>query len=119
MVLGQESQWTAEASECAADQDAFWEFHDYLFEKQTSENQVVYNKEKLKQLAVDLGLDTNTFNECLDSGKYAQLVLSDTNTVQQFGVQSTPSFLVNGQPIVGAQPFEVFEQVIEDLLTID
>ncbi len=119
MVLGQVSQWAAEASECAAEQDAFWEYHDYLFENQTGGNQGSYNKENFKQLAMDLGLNATLFNECLDSGKYAQLVQSDTSTGQQFGVRSTPSFLVNGQPIVGAQPFEVFEQVIENLLAAD
>ncbi len=67
--------------------------------------------------AEELGLDAVTFNECLDSGKYAQVVQSETTAGQQLGVQSTPTFLVNGQPVVGAQPFEVFEQVIENLLT--
>jgi predicted DsbA family dithiol-disulfide isomerase len=61
-------------------------------------------------------MDTATFNECLDSGKYTGLVQNETNSGRQIGVQSTPTFLVNGQPIVGAQPFEVFEQMIEDLL---
>jgi protein-disulfide isomerase len=114
--LGQESQWAAEASECAADQDVFWEYHDYLFENHGGENQGAFNKENLKQFAVDLGLETETFNECLDSGKYVQTVQSETSAGQQIGVQSTPTFLVNGQPIVGAQPFEVFQQVIEELL---
>ncbi len=119
MVLGQVSQWAAEASECAAEQDAFWEYHDYFFENRAGGNQGSYDKENLKQFAVDLGLNTTSFNEGLDSGKYTQLVQSDTNTGQQFGVRSTPSFLVNGQPIVGAQPFEVFEQAIEILLAAD
>lgn len=119
VVLGQVSQWAAEASECAAEQDAFWEYHDYFFENRAGGNQGSYDKENLKQFAVDLGLNTTSFNECLDSGKYTQLVQSDTNTGQQFGVRSTPSFLVNGQPIIGAQPFEVFEQAIEILLAAD
>ncbi len=90
-----------------------------MFENQAVGNDGFNNKEDLKQFAMDLGLNTKTFNECLDSGKYTQLVQSDTNIGQQFGVRSTPSFLVNGQPIIGAQPFEVFEQVIENLLTSD
>ena len=114
--LGQESQWAAEASECAADQEAFWEYHDYLFDNHGGENQGAFNKENLKRFADELGLDTAAFNECLDSGRYAQVVQSETTAGQQLGVQSTPTFLVNGQPVVGAQPFEVFEQVIEGLL---
>jgi len=114
--LGQESQWAAEASECAADQDAFWEYHDYLFDNHGGENQGAFSMDNLKRFAEELGLDTDVFNECLDSGKYTQVVQSETTAGQQLGVQSTPTFLVNGQPVVGAQPFEVFEQVIENLL---
>ena len=111
--LGNESLWAAEASECAADQDAFWEYHDYLFVNLAGENRVAFDKENLIQFAIDLDLDSEVFSSCLNSGKYAQLVLSETGTVQQLGVQSTPSFLVNGQPIIGAQPFESFQTVIE------
>jgi len=111
--LGQESQWAGEASECAAEQDSFWEYHDYLFANHGGENQGAFNKENLKKFAVELGLGTEAFNECLDSGKYVQVVQLETSTGQQIGVKSTPTFLVNGQPVVGSQPFEVFEQVIE------
>jgi len=114
--LGQESQWSAEASECAADQDAFWEYHDYLFENHGGENRGAFNQDNLKRFADELGLDTEAFDECLDSGKYAELVQSQTASGQQIGIQSTPSFLVNGQPVIGAQPFEAFEQVIEQIL---
>jgi protein-disulfide isomerase len=75
------------------------------------------DKESLKQLAADLDLDTETFNECLDSGKYTDLVAGTTQGARSIGVQSTPAFVINGKAIVGAQPFEVFEQVIEEELT--
>jgi protein-disulfide isomerase len=114
--LGDESQWAAEASECAADQDAFWEYHDYLFDHHGGENQGAFSKDNLKGFAAELGLDTDAFNECLDSGKYTQIVQQETSAGQQIGIQSTPSFLVNGQPVVGAQPFEVFAQLIDDQL---
>jgi protein-disulfide isomerase len=114
--LGQESFDAAEASECASDQDAFWEYHDLLFENQSGENQGAFNKDKLKQFAADLELDTETFNECLDSGKYTQLVRELTQTAQSIGVRSTPAFVVNGFAIVGAQPYDVFKQAIEQEL---
>lgn len=114
--LGPESQWAGEASECAAEQDAFWEYHDYLFDNQSGENRGAFTKENLKRFAEELGLDTTAFNECLDSGRYAGLVQEETNGGRQLGVQSTPTFVINGQAVVGAQPFEVFEQVIEALL---
>jgi len=111
--LGPESQWAAEASECAADQDAFWDYHDLLYNRQAGENRGAFDKDNLKQFAAELGLDTQVFNECMDSGKYASLVQTETAMAQSLGVRGTPAFLVNGQPLVGAQPFEVFEQIIE------
>jgi len=114
--LGEESGWAAEASECAADQDAFWEYHDKLFESQSGENQGAFNKDKLKGFAKDLNLDTEAFNECLDTGKYTQAIQESTQTAQSIGVRSTPAFLVNGQPMLGAQPYEAFQKVIDDFL---
>lgn len=116
VFLGDESQWAGEASECAADQNAFWEYHDYLFVNQNGENQGAFNKDNLKAFAEELGLDTQAFNECLDSGKYTDLVQQDTAWARSLGVQSTPTFVLNGQGIVGAQPFEYFQQAIEPLL---
>ena len=114
--LGQESQWAAEAAECAADQNIFWEYHDKLYDSQSGENQGAFNKDNLKKFAEELGLDTNTFNECLDSGKYTQLIQEESSTASSIGVRSTPTFLINGQAVVGAQPFEIFEQTIDSLL---
>ncbi|GAB4521419.1 MAG: hypothetical protein Fur0018_01900 [Anaerolineales bacterium] len=114
--LGQESLWAAEASECAADQSAFWEYHDKLFNSQNGENRGTFNKNNLKAFAADLGLDTKTFNQCLDGGKYTEYVKSQVDVGRQIGVQSTPTFLVNGQAVVGAQPFEAFQQAIEGIL---
>jgi protein-disulfide isomerase len=114
--LGQESLWAAEASECAADQDAFWEYHDLLFDSQSGENRGAFNKDNLKEMASDLGLDSETFNQCLDSGKYTDLVQQQNSFARQIGVRSTPTFLVNGQPVIGAQSFETFQQVIDSLM---
>jgi len=117
--LGPESQSAAEASECAADQDAFWEYHDLLFDSQSGENRGAFNTENLKAFAEQLNLDTGQFNECLDSGKYTTLVQNETTAARQLGVQSTPAFVINGQAVIGAQPFEVFQQVIEQELAAE
>lgn len=114
--LGEESQWAAEAAECAADQNKFWEYHDKLFTSQNGENQGAFAKENLKKFAAEIGLDSGQFNQCLDSGKHTELVQADTALAQQIGVQSTPSFLVNGSPLVGAVPFEQFQNLIEPAL---
>ncbi|MCI0477574.1 MAG: DsbA family protein [Anaerolineales bacterium] len=109
--LGPESRWAAEASECAAEQGRFWEYHDRLFTSQGSAG--AFSKENLKKFAADLRLDTTKFNTCLDSGKFASLVDKETTNLQSLGVESTPSFLINGQPLSGAQPFETFQKAIE------
>ena len=114
--LGQESNWAAEAAECASDQNKFWEYHDMLYSSQSGENQGAFNKDNLKKFAEDLGLDTSAFNECFDSGKYTQLIQEESSTASSIGVRSTPTFFINGQPLVGAQPFEVFQQTIDPLL---
>ena len=114
--LGAESNWAAEAAECASDQDKFWEYHDKLYSSQSGENQGAFTKDNLKKFAEELGLDIESFNECLDSGKYTSLIQADTQAASALGVGSTPTFLINGQAVVGAQPFEIFQQTIDALL---
>jgi protein-disulfide isomerase len=113
IFLGPESQWAAEASECAADQERFWEYHDLLFASQQGENQGAFNKDKLKGFASLLGLDRTDFDRCLDSGKYAALAHGQTQALSTLGVESTPTFVVNGEVMVGAQSFEPFKDLIE------
>lgn len=114
--LGSESTWAAEAAECASDQGKYWQYHDKLYSSQGGENQGAFSKDHLKQFAQELGLDPQTFNDCLDSDKYAALIQSDTGLSSSLGVQSTPTFVVNGESVVGAQPFEVFQQTFDTLL---
>jgi len=103
-----EAQKSAEAAECADDQGKFWEFHDKIFENQESLSNANY-----KKWAADLSLDIAEFNDCLDSGKYAAEVQKDFQDGAAAGVKGTPSFFVNGQYIRGAQPYDVFKQIIE------
>ncbi len=112
--LGNQSVWAAEASECAGEQGAFWVYHDYLFGPESGGKG--FDKQNLKEFAAALDLDTEAFNECLDSGKFSQFVQGQRGIAQQIGVSSTPSFLINGEPIIGAQKFPVFQEVIEEEL---
>jgi protein-disulfide isomerase len=106
-----QAQKAGEAAACAGEQGKFWEMHDLLWEN-TSKLQVA----DLKAHAATLGLDAAAFGACLDSGRYASLVESDLAAGQGYGVSGTPAFFVNGRPLVGAQPFEAFEQLIDDEL---
>jgi protein-disulfide isomerase len=117
VILGDESQWAAEAAECAGDQNAYWQYHDYLFTHQNGENEGAFSKDNLKKFAADMSLDTTAFNTCLDSGKFTKLVQNQTSIAQQIGISSTPSFLANGYLIRGAQPFDTFKQEFDALLS--
>lgn len=108
------AQKAAEAAECADDQGKFWEYHDTLFEDQNGWSSV--GESKFKEYASDLGLDTQKFNSCLDSGKYRDEVQNDLRDGQNNGVSGTPSFFINGKKVVGAQPFSTFQQAIESEL---
>lgn len=105
------SQKAAEASECASEQGKFWEYHDTLFEKQ----QNGYSVGKFKQWAGELGLQQNKFDDCLDSGKYADKVKTDEQEGQSKGVNGTPATFVNGRLVSGALPYDSFKQIIDSL----
>lgn len=101
----------AEAALCAHEQGAFWEYHDELFGMELELSRATY-----EQYAYDIGLDVDGFIECLDEGRYADDVQADYDFASQLGIRSTPTFFVNGLPLIGALPFEQFAQVIDSEL---
>jgi|SaaInlStandDraft_4_1057021.scaffolds.fasta_scaffold16076_2 protein-disulfide isomerase len=107
----QNAQKASEAAECAGEQGKYWEMHDYLFA-----NQDYLAVENLKGYAKDLGLDTAEFNDCLDSGKFADEVEADLLDGQAYGVSGTPAFFINGKLISGALPFAAFKAEIDAAL---
>lgn len=114
--LGPESAAAAEAAYCAGDQGKFWQYHDTLFANWTGENVGDFSTANLQKFAASLGLDPAAFNACLDNGKYSDRLQQDVNNARSNGVRATPSFLINGKMIKGAQPFSVFQQAIEAAL---
>jgi protein-disulfide isomerase len=114
-VLGDESTWAAQAAECAADQGQFWKYHDLLFARQDGENQGVLAKEKLIDLAQELKLDLTRFEPCLKNDETLTRVQADTQEAREVGVRGTPTFFLNGQLLVGAQPLVAFQQMISDI----
>lgn len=106
------------ASQCAFDQGKFWEFHDLMFEEQDKQGQgtVTFGATELKAWAQKLGMNATTFNSCLDSSKHADIVDTDMKVAGTLGITGTPSFVVNGKLIVGAQPFSTFKEAIDAAL---
>ncbi len=103
-----EAQKAAEAAGCAEEQGKFWEYHDKIFQ-----NQAALGVASEKQWAKDLGLDTAKFNQCLDSGSRNSEISKDLSDGQNAGISGTPTFFINGQKVVGAQPYSVFQQIID------
>ena len=112
-ILGEQSQWAAQAANCAADQGHFWEYHELLFQNQGDENKGTFSRDNLKQFATDLGLDATAFNQCLDQNKYSQRVVDETAEGKQRGVEGTPSFFVGDELVVGNMPFSQMKEIIE------
>jgi protein-disulfide isomerase len=111
------------AAECADEQGMFWEYHDKIFENQLlwqdlDKQNVVSTFE---QFAKELGLDTESFNTCLESAKYLDEVQNDLNDGVSYGVTGTPGFFIGNEKIgygmvSGAQPYAAFQQVFDQLL---
>ncbi len=108
-----EAQKAAEASECAAEQGKFWEMHDKIFAANTAGTMSVA---KWKEEAKNLKLNTSKFNDCLDSGKYADKVGQMAAGGSTAGVEGTPATFVNGELVSGALPIEQFKQIIDGKL---
>ena len=112
------AQKAGEASECANDQGSFWEYHDVLFETQAAWSGLsgTTTIDHFVDLADQLGLDITQFRSCLDSDKYKKKVEDDTAAGSEAQVNGTPTFFINGQRLVGAQPFSAFQKLIDQEL---
>ena len=102
----------AQASMAANEQGKFWPYHDKLFRNYRN-----INKANLVKWARELGLNMAKFNAALNSGKYKAYVDKDAREAASKGANGTPTFLVNGQKIVGAQPFSRFKAAIDAALS--
>jgi protein-disulfide isomerase len=117
--LGPESAAAAEAAECAKDQNKFWQYHDALYGAELAdghENNGNLNRSLFLKLAGDVGLEQKSFAACIDGNKYADQIKKDASDAQAAGVNSTPTFFINGEKILGAQPYENFAAVIDNFL---
>jgi protein-disulfide isomerase len=112
-ILGDASVHAARAASCAFDQGKFWEYHDTLF---ANTSPMAFTSTRLKRYASDLGLDDKTFAACLDKANYAKRVESETLMGRALGATGTPAFLINGSLLLGAYPFETFQQGLDSML---
>jgi len=111
-VITPSSPKGAEAAQCAADQDGFWLFHDYIYE-----NLPLYpnlSTEQVQAVAAAVGLDRAAFDSCLNSGRYRAFPAQATQEARRAGATGTPTFFINGQPVSAS--YMVMSAVINALL---
>lgn len=109
----QNAEKAAEAFECAAELGKGWEMADALFAANKAQTMGV---DQWKIDAKTLKLNTAKFNDCLDSGKYAEKIAGTISAAAAAGVDGTPATFINGQLIGGAQPYDAFKSAIDKLL---
>lgn len=111
--LGPESSTAARGGRAAAAQGSFWAFHDELYAEQLPPNSGRLDEDYLVGIANKLGLDIEKFRADLNSKATEQAITDDFAQGQAIGVTGTPAFVINGVPLIGAQPTQVFEETIE------
>jgi protein-disulfide isomerase len=100
-----------EAARCAGSLGKYWPYHDRLFAEQPR-----FERDDLVAYAVALGLDQDSFKRCLDERRFAEAVEADVSQARALGVSGTPTFIINGQPLVGAHPIDTFRDAIDRAL---
>lgn len=121
--IAEDSRTAAEGAYCANDQNKFVQYHDLLFNHiydvyyskgkiTEGEAEPVFSAENLKKLVTQVGIDDAAFEACLNDGKFKDAVTSDLDQSKNDGATGTPTFIIAGQKLVGAQPFSVYDKLI-------
>ena len=106
-----QAESAAEAADCAGEQNAYWDFHTALFSGKYS-----LGKDAYTRYAAELNLDADKFAQCISERRYQSEVEADFAAATKLGVNSTPTFYINGRGLIGAQPYEAFKQIIDEEL---
>lgn len=113
------SQKSHEAGECALDQGLFWEFHDVIFSNQSAWVEADDAPDRFASYAEEAGLNRTAFVSCLESGEMKDEVRRDSSVARANDVDSTPTFLIGDEKIVGGQPLDEFKRIIDEQLGIE
>ncbi|MBI2133667.1 thioredoxin domain-containing protein [Candidatus Woesearchaeota archaeon] len=108
-------QLAAQAGLCAHEQGKFWSLHDAIFLRQHIINNSVGDKQALlniRELASDSGIDLDTFDECIESGRTREKVRRDYESAVSLGLKGTPTFFINGKKLTGPQSFRSLKKGI-------
>jgi len=120
-IIGPDSVNASNGAHCANDQGLFWEYHDILYSNWTGENNGWASSKNLEKFAQEIGLDVETWSECMENGTHSQTILASNDDAKDLGLTGTPAFFVIGPDnkvtkLSGAQPLEVFEKAFDEIL---
>lgn len=107
LEIHSEALISARAAFCAGEQGLFWKYHDLLFAAPT------LSSDAINEVASTLQLNIPKFTECLNTDVSRDAVLQDKKDAARWGINSTPTFIVNGKLVRGAIDFEAFKNLIE------
>jgi len=125
---GKDSMYAAHAAHCAKDQGMFWKYHYMLYNNWEGESTGWVTTDNLNKFAKNIGLDINKFSKCMSEDKWMELINASQDDANTLGVTGTPSFFLitswqetDEQPneiarIHGAQPYDVFKELIDSQL---
>jgi protein-disulfide isomerase len=102
------AQAAAEAAACAGNQGNFWDYHDLVFANRKADSD-----EDFERHASELGLDMQAFRQCVQNRETQQIVEADIAAAERLRISGTPSFVINGIPLHGAQGLEAFSEIID------
>jgi len=120
-IIGQDSVNAANAAHCAQEKGKFWEYHDTLYNNWTGENNGWASPKNLLAFAKQVGLTDSEFNSCMSDSRYTSMIKGSYSDAQTLGLTGTPDFFIIGSDhsvtkIVGAQPYEVFDEIFKSKL---
>lgn len=113
-ALGETTIPAAASAFCAAEQDAYFEYHHKLFEY--LDTPIGLTPASFLQAAGDLSLNLEDFNACIESGRYTNLVRANASAATSAGVRATPTFFINGEKLEGNYPIDAFRQQFDTLI---
>jgi len=104
-----------ELAMCAAQQNRFWPMHDKLYDRQSDWARLKEPRDLFLELAREAGLDSDSLNECIETGAMRWLIQAEAESVAGRGVTSTPSFIIEGGLMRGAAPIEDWRPILDSL----
>ncbi len=107
---------TAQAAMCASAQNKFWEYHDALFNSQPQWEAMTQPRPLLDSIAKAVSVDVAEWGKCVDSQKMLPIIQADRDRLANAGVQSTPSFLIGDQVLLGAQPIDAMRLALDSAI---